>query len=388
MMSNFEIDNGYDKLVSIKVIGVGGGGGNAVNRMIEAELQGVDFISVNTDAQALKNSKATQKVVIGDKLTKGRGAGGSPEKGQRAAEESREDIAALIKGSQMVFIAAGMGGGTGTGAAPVVAQVAKEQNILTVGIVTKPFSFEGRKRMEQAEMGIAALRDNVDALVVIPNERLKLIADHNITLLNAFIEADNILKHGVQSISDLINNEGIINLDFADVCEIMRGAGYAHMGIGAGSGKDKAEAAAQMAISSPLLESSIDGAERVIINITASPDISLEDVDKAAEMVRSCAHPDVNLIFGVAFDNDMQDEMTITVIATGFADSQNFDIPDYRFKSTDEISSIIDKNIKQDTRTVSEESYKENFRENDSDRVSAKEDEDDPFDILAIFGKK
>ncbi|MEG1244258.1 MAG: cell division protein FtsZ, partial [Oscillospiraceae bacterium] len=219
--------------------------------------------------------------------------------GQRAAEESREDLAALIKGSQMVFIAAGMGGGTGTGAAPIVAQVAKEQNILTVGIVTKPFSFEGRKRMEQAEMGIAALRDNVDALVVIPNERLKLIADHNITLLNAFIEADNILKHGVQSISDLINNEGIINLDFADVCEIMRGAGYAHMGIGVGSGKDKAEDAAKMAISSPLLESSIDGAERVIINITASPDISLEDVDKAAEMVRSCAHPDVNLIFGV-----------------------------------------------------------------------------------------
>lgn len=384
MMSNFEIDNGYDKLVSIKVIGVGGGGGNAVNRMIEADLQGVDFISVNTDAQALKNSRATQKVVIGDKLTKGRGAGGSPEKGQRAAEESREDIAALMKGSQMVFIAAGMGGGTGTGAAPIVAQVAKEQNILTVGIVTKPFSFEGRKRMEQAEMGIAALRDNVDALVVIPNERLKLIADHNITLLNAFIEADNILKHGVQSISDLINNEGIINLDFADVCEIMRGAGYAHMGIGVGTGKDKAEAAAQMAISSPLLESSIDGAERVIINITASPDISLEDVDKAAEMVRSCAHPDVNLIFGVAFDNDMQDEMTITVIATGFADSQNFDIPDYRFKSTDEISSILDKNIKQDTRAVSEEK----FKEKESDRVSVKEDEDDPFDILAIFGKK
>ena len=384
MMSNFEIDNGYDKLVSIKVIGVGGGGGNAVHRMIEADLQGVDFISVNTDAQALKNSRATQKVVIGDKLTKGRGAGGSPEKGQRAAEESREDIAALMKGSQMVFIAAGMGGGTGTGAAPIVAQVAKEQNILTVGIVTKPFSFEGRKRMEQAEMGIAALRDNVDALVVIPNERLKLIADHNITLLNAFIEADNILKHGVQSISDLINNEGIINLDFADVCEIMRGAGYAHMGIGVGTGKDKAEAAAQMAISSPLLESSIDGAERVIINITASPDISLEDVDKAAEMVRSCAHPDVNLIFGVAFDNDMQDEMTITVIATGFADSQNFDIPDYRFKSTDEISSILDKNIKQDTRAVSEEK----FKEKESDRVSVKEDEDDPFDILAIFGKK
>ncbi|MCF0232194.1 MAG: cell division protein FtsZ, partial [Enterococcus sp.] len=342
------------------------------------------FISVNTDAQALKNSRATQKVVIGDKLTKGRGAGGSPEKGQRAAEESREDIAALMKGSQMVFIAAGMGGGTGTGAAPIVAQVAKEQNILTVGIVTKPFSFEGRKRMEQAEMGIAALRDNVDALVVIPNERLKLIADHNITLLNAFIEADNILKHGVQSISDLINNEGIINLDFADVCEIMRGAGYAHMGIGVGTGKDKAEAAAQMAISSPLLESSIDGAERVIINITASPDISLEDVDKAAEMVRSCAHPDVNLIFGVAFDNDMQDELTITVIATGFADSQNFDIPDYRFKSTDEISSILDKNIKQDTRAVSEEK----FKEKESDRVSVKEDEDDPFDILAIFGKK
>ena len=387
-MSNFELDNDYDRLVSIKVIGVGGGGGNAVNRMIEDDLQGVDFISINTDAQALKSSKASQKVVIGDKLTKGRGAGGSPEKGQRAADESREDIAALVKGSQMVFIAAGMGGGTGTGAAPIVAQIAKEQNALTVGVVTKPFGFEGRKRMEQAEMGIAALRDNVDALVVIPNERLKLISDHSITFFNAFAEADNVLKHGVQSISDLIKNEGVINLDFEDISAIMRGAGYAHMGIGRGSGKNKAEDAAKMAISSPLLESSIDGAERVILNITACPDILLEEVEQAAEMIRSCAHPDVNLIFGLAFDQDMKDEMQITIIATGFADSQNFDIPDYHYKAANEISSMIDKSLKSDEEEDKPLSSKDEDDEEKQDKFGMLDDEDDVEDILAIFGRK
>ena len=360
MMANFELDNEYDGVeVTIKVIGVGGGGGNAVNRMIEGGMPGVEFISINTDAQALKNSKASQKIVIGDRLTRGRGAGGVPERGQKAAEESRDEIAAAIKGCQMIFIAAGMGGGTGTGAAPVVAQIAKEMNILTVGIVTKPFEFEGKKRMEQAERGIATLKENVDALVVIQNERLRLVSETKITLLNAFAEADNVLKHGVQSISDLIYTPGLINLDFEDVCQIMRGAGSAHMGVGRASGKDKAEIAAKAAISSPLLESSIDGAERVILNITAPSDIGLDEVNLAADMIRACAHPDVNLIFGVAFDDTLDDEMVVTVIATGFELDKNFDIPDYRFKAAS-----------------SGETPKKEEKEDDN-----KQDEDDmPFD--------
>lgn len=368
MMANFELDNDYDGVeVTIKVIGVGGGGGNAVNRMIEDGMQGVEFISINTDAQALKNSKASQKIVIGDRLTRGRGAGGVPERGQKAAEESRDEIAAAIKGCQMIFIAAGMGGGTGTGAAPVVAQVAKEMNILTVGIVTKPFEFEGKKRMEQAERGIATLKENVDALVVIQNERLRLVSETKITLLNAFAEADNVLKHGVQSISDLIYTPGLINLDFEDVCQIMRGAGSAHMGVGRASGKDKAEIAAKAAISSPLLESSIDGAERVILNITAPSDIELDEVNLAADMIRACAHPDVNLIFGVAFDDSLDDEMVVTVIATGFELDKNFDIPDYRFKA------------------ASAEEPKQTAEKNDYDR---QDDDDEPYDIMALFGQR
>ena len=327
----------------------------------------MEFISINTDAQALKNSKASQKIVIGDRLTRGRGAGGVPERGQKAAEESRDEIAAAIKGCQMIFIAAGMGGGTGTGAAPVVAQVAKEMNILTVGIVTKPFEFEGKKRMEQAERGIATLKENVDALVVIQNERLRLVSETKITLLNAFAEADNVLKHGVQSISDLIYTPGLINLDFEDVCQIMRGAGSAHMGVGRASGKDKAEIAAKAAISSPLLESSIDGAERVILNITAPSDIELDEVNLAADMIRACAHPDVNLIFGVAFDDSLDDEMVVTVIATGFELDKNFDIPDYRFKA------------------ASAEEPKQTAEKNDYDR---QDDDDEPYDIMALFGQR
>lgn len=338
--------------------------------MIEGGMQGVDFISINTDAQALKNSKASQKIVIGDRLTRGRGAGGVPERGQKAAEESREEIAAAIKGCQMIFIAAGMGGGTGTGAAPVVAQIAKEMNILTVGIVTKPFEFEGKKRMEQAERGIATLKENVDALVVIQNERLRLASETKITLLNAFVEADNVLKHGVQSISDLIYTPGLINLDFEDVCQIMRGAGSAHMGVGRASGKDKAEIAAKAAISSPLLESSIDGAERVILNITAPSDIELDEVNLAADMIRACAHPDVNLIFGVAFDDTLDDEMVVTVIATGFELDKNFDIPDYRFKAA----------------SSTDTSKKEEKEENDS--YKQPDDDDMPFDIMSIFGQR
>ena len=317
-MAVFELDNESQNDVVIKVVGVGGGGGNAVNRMIESNLEGVEFIAINTDSQALKNSKAPQKIVIGDKLTKGRGAGGSPEKGQRACEESRDKVAAVIKGAQMIFIAAGMGGGTGTGASPVVAQIAKEMGILTVAVVTKPFEFEGKKRMDQAEEGIQNLREQVDALIIIQNERLKLISDTKITFLNAFGEADNVLRHGVQSISDLIYKPGIINLDFEDVCQIMKDAGTAHMGVGVGSGKDKASDAAKQAITSPLLESSIDGAQRVILNVTAPTDILLEEVTAAAEIIRSAAHPDVNLIFGLTLDDTLDDEVIFTVVATGF----------------------------------------------------------------------
>ncbi len=318
MPMNFALDSENDLIVGIKVVGVGGGGGNAINRMISTGIENVDFVAINTDKQVLMTSLAPQKIQIGEKLTKGRGAGGFPEKGQRAAEESRDEIAASLKGTQMLFITAGMGGGTGTGAAPVVAEIARELGILTVGIVTKPFTFEGRKRMLQAEQGIESLREHVDALIVIPNERLKLISESKITLANAFAAADDVLRQGVQSISDLITVTGLVNLDFEDVSTIMRNAGMAHMGMGRASGKDKAETAAAMAISSPLLETSISGARGVIINITSSSEIGLDEVDAAANMVAAAAHPDANIIWGTVFDESMQDEMLVTVIATGF----------------------------------------------------------------------
>ncbi len=321
MQMNFDMDNETGRVINIKVVGVGGGGGNAVNHMVVSEVQGVEFISLNTDRQALMKSKATVKTVIGEKTCKGGGAGGNPDVGQRAGEESRDEILAALKGAQMVFVTAGMGGGTGTGSAAIVAEVSRELGALTVGVVTKPFAFEGKRRMEQAESGILALRDHVDALIVIPNERLKEVSETKITFMNAFAQADDVLRHGVQSISDLINIEGFINLDFADVCSIMRDAGVAHMGVGRAAGEDKAEKATKAAISSPLLETSIDGAHRAIVNILASPDISMEDVDKAATMVREACADDVNLIFGVAFDENMNDEMAITVIATGFDDN-------------------------------------------------------------------
>ena len=279
---SFEIANDIENNVQIKIIGVGGGGGNAVDRMVSVGVHGVEFITVNTDKQALNRSKASQKIQIGEKVTHGKGAGSKPEMGQKAADESREAIAAAIRGSDMVFITAGMGGGTGTGAAPVVAEIARDMGILTVGVVTKPFAFEGRRRMEQAEGGIAALREHVDSLVVIPNERLKLVSEQRITLANAFSVADDVLRQGVQSISDLTQLPGIVNLDFADVTTVMKDAGYAHMGVGRASGKDKAQQAASAAISSPLLETSINGAKGVIINITASPDISMDEVDVAS----------------------------------------------------------------------------------------------------------
>ena len=314
----FGMDMGPDSVVNIKVIGVGGGGNNVVNRMVHTGTKGVDFIAVNTDKQALTMSAATYKIQIGDKLTQGQGAGSDPEVGRKSAEESRTQIAKALEGANMVFITAGMGGGTGTGAAPIVADIAKEQDILTVGVVTKPFRFEGSRRMKQAEGGIAELRNKVDSLVIIPNERLKLASDTKITMQNAFEIADDVLQQAVQSISDLIKNTGFINLDFADVSAVMKDAGRAHIGVGRAAGKDKAEAAAKMAISSPLLETSINGARGVLINVTGSMDIGLEEVETAANLVQEAAHPDANIIFGAAFDDSLEDELRVTVIATGF----------------------------------------------------------------------
>ena len=319
----FEHDDVFENGVNIKVIGVGGGGNNAVNRMIEANIKGVEFIAVNTDRQALRKSDAPNQLVIGEKITKGFGAGANPDIGARSAEESIQEIKEMLAGADMVFVTAGMGGGTGTGAAPIVARAAKDMDILTVAIVTKPFAFEGKRRMIQADAGITELRQFVDALVVIPNERLKQVSDTRITLANAFEVADDVLRRGVQSISELINVPGFINLDFADVTSVMSNAGYAHMGVGCATGKDKAEQAAKKAISSPLLETSIKGATGILINITASPEVSLDDVDLASTMVSNEASPDANVIWGVAYDDSLDDEMRITIIATGFDKKAN-----------------------------------------------------------------
>lgn len=314
----FEMAADFESVVQIKVIGIGGGGGNAVNRMIKSDIKGVEFIAINTDKHVLLQSQATHKIQIGEKVTRGQGAGARPEIGQRAAEESKDIITDALKGTDMIFITAGMGGGTGTGAAPVIAATAKEMGILTVGIVTKPFSFEGKHRMEQAEQGIKELAKNVDSLIVIPNERLKLLSAEKITLANAFDAADDILRQGVKSISELVANAGYINLDFADVSSIMRDAGHAHMGVGRANGKDKAELAANAAITSPLLETTIDGAHGVIISITASPEVGLDEITQASEIISGAAHPDANIIWGVSFDTTLQDEIIVTVVATGF----------------------------------------------------------------------
>lgn len=319
----FGLDTGPESVVTIKVIGVGGGGSNVVNRMVRSGTKGVDFIAVNTDKQALGTSSATYKIQIGEKLTGGQGAGSNPDVGRKSAEESRNAVAKVLEDSNMVFITAGMGGGTGTGAAPIVADIAKEAGLLTVGVVTKPFSFEGRRRLEQAEKGIEELRTKVDSLVIIPNERLKYATDQKITFANAFEIADDVLHQAVQSISDLIKNTGFINLDFADVTAVMKDAGMAHMGVGRAAGKNKAEEAAKMAISSPLLETSINGARGLLVNVTGSMDIGLEEVETAANLVQQAAHPDALLIFGAAFDETLEDEIKVTVIATGFEESGN-----------------------------------------------------------------
>ncbi len=315
-MLEFDVD--MEQFAQIKVIGVGGGGNNAVNRMIESQLKGVLFIAVNTDKQALFTSKAEYRIQIGEKLTKGLGAGANPEIGRKAAEESREDIHQALQGADMVFVTSGMGGGTGTGAAPIVAQIAKEMGILTVGVVTKPFTFEGKRRMQHAEQGIEDLKGKVDTLVTIPNDRLLQVVEKKTSIMDAFKMADDVLRQGVQGISDLIAVPGLVNLDFADVKTIMFEQGLAHMGIGKASGENRATEAAKQAIHSPLLETSIQGAKGVLLNITGGSNLGLFEVNEAAELVAQAADPDANIIFGAVIDEDLKDEIRITVIATGF----------------------------------------------------------------------
>lgn len=313
-----ELVTAPDSIVKIKVIGVGGCGNNVVNRMVSSGVTGVDFVAINTDKQVLNESVAAYKIQIGEKLTHGQGAGADPEVGRKSAEESRSQISKALEDTDMVFITAGMGGGTGTGAAPVVAEAAREMGILTVGVVTKPFWFEGRRRMQQAESGIEELQSRVDSLVVIPNDRIKHVTDQKITFANGFQISDDVLRQALLSITELISKPGFINLDFADVTTVMKGAGLAHMGVGSAAGKGKAEEAARQAISSPLLETSINGAKGVLVSITGSSDIGLDDVEAAAAMVQQAVHPDANTIFGAAFDESMDDEIRVTIIATGF----------------------------------------------------------------------
>ena len=373
----FGLETGPENVVKIKVIGVGGGGNNVVNRMVRTGARGVDFVAVNTDKQALNVSAATDKIQIGEKLTHGQGAGSDPEVGRKSAEESRNQIAKALEDTDMVFITAGMGGGTGTGGAPIVAEIAREQGILTVGVVTKPFGFEGRRRMQQAEKGIEELQGKVDSLVIIPNERLKHATDQKITFANAFEIADDVLRQAVQSISDLIRDTGFINLDFADVTAIMKNAGMAHMGVGRAAGKGKAEEAARMAISSPLLETSIHGARGVLINVTGSMDIGLEEVEQAASLVQDAVHPDALTIFGATFDESMDDEIRVTVIATGFADG----------KSAAAAAPAEEKKAAEAKPGIEPINYEEDKAAAEAEKKA--EEEDDPFaDIFKIFNRE
>ena len=373
----FGLDTGVENVVRIKVIGVGGGGNNVVNRMVRSGTRGVDFVAVNTDKQALNVSSATYKIQIGEKLTHGQGAGSDPEVDRKSAEESRAQISKALEDTDMVFITAGMGGGTGTGGAPIVAEIAREQGILTVGVVTKPFGFEGRRRMQQAEKGIEELQGKVDSLVIIPNERLKHATDQKITFANAFEIADDVLRQAVQSISDLIRDTGFINLDFADVTAIMKNAGMAHMGVGRAAGKGKAEEAARMAISSPLLETSIHGARGVLINVTGSMDIGLEEVEQAASLVQDAVHPDALTIFGATFDESMDDEIRVTVIATGFADG----------KSAAAAAPAEEKKAAEAKPGIEPINYEEDKAAAEAEKKA--EEEDDPFaDIFKIFNRE
>ena len=373
----FGLDTGVENVVRIKVIGVGGGGNNVVNRMVRSGTRGVDFVAVNTDKQALNVSSATYKIQIGEKLTHGQGAGSDPEVGRKSAEESRAQISKALEDTDMVFITAGMGGGTGTGGAPIVAEIAREQGILTVGVVTKPFGFEGRRWMQQAEKGIEELQGKVDSLVIIPNERLKHATDQKITFANAFEIADDVLRQAVQSISDLIRDTGFINLDFADVTAIIKNAGMAHMGVGRAAGKGKAEEAARMAISSPLLETSIHGARGVLINVTGSMDIGLEEVEQAASLVQDAVHPDARTIFGATFDESMDDEIRVTVIATGFADG----------KSAAAAAPAEEKKAAEAKPGIEPINYEEDKAAAEAEKKT--EEEDDPFaDIFKIFNRE
>ena len=373
----FGLETGVENVVNIKVVGVGGGGNNVVNRMVRSGTRGVDFVAVNTDKQALNVSSATYKIQIGEKLTHGQGAGSDPEVGRKSAEESRAQISKALEDTDMVFITAGMGGGTGTGGAPIVAEIAREQGILTVGVVTKPFGFEGRRRMQQAEKGIEELQGKVDSLVIIPNERLKHATDQKITFANAFEIADDVLRQAVQSISDLIRDTGFINLDFADVTAIMKNAGMAHMGVGRAAGKGKAEEAARMAISSPLLETSIHGARGVLINVTGSMDIGLEEVEQAASLVQDAVHPDALTIFGATFDESMDDEIRVTVIATGFADG----------KSAAAAAPAEEKKAAEAKPGIEPINYEEDKAAAEAEKKA--EEEDDPFaDIFKIFNRE
>ncbi|ENQ3104606.1 cell division protein FtsZ [Bacillus sp. 491mf] len=374
-----EFDTTQDQLANIKVIGVGGGGNNAVNRMIENGVQGVDFIAVNTDAQALNLSKAETRMQIGGKLTRGLGAGANPEVGKKAAEESKEQIQEALRGADMVFVTAGMGGGTGTGAAPVIAQIAKELGALTVGVVTRPFTFEGRKRATQATSGIAAFKENVDTIIVIPNDRILEIVDKNTPMLEAFREADNVLRQGVQGISDLIATPGLINLDFADVKTIMSNKGSALMGIGIGTGENRATEAAKRAISSPLLETSIDGAQGVIMNITGGTNLSLYEVQEAADIVASASDPEVNMIFGSVINENLKDEIVVTVIATGFDDSISMQPP----KPITRSSVTTTKSAQQPVQPVKQREVKREVKREEP--VSERHTDVDDIDIPAFL---
>ena len=374
----FGLETGPDTVVNIKVIGVGGGGNNVVNRMVKSGAKGVDFVAINTDKQALNVSSANYKIQIGEKLTHGQGAGSDPEVGRKSAEESRNQIAKALENTDMVFITAGMGGGTGTGGAPIVAEIAKEMDILTVAVVTKPFGFEGARRMRAAESGIEELKDRVDSLVIIPNDRLKHATDQKITFANAFEIADDVLRQAVQSISDLIRDTGFINLDFADVTAVMKNAGMAHMGVGRAAGKGKAEEAAKMAISSPLLETSIAGARGVLINITGSMDIGLEEVEQAASLVQQAVHPDALTIFGATFDETLDDEIRVTVIATGFEEENGK--PKVQESGKEKEKSGND--------PVSNSPAAPKPLDLDEEKIEEPED-DDPFaDIFKIFNRK
>ena len=370
-MLNFDVE--IDGLAQIKVIGAGGGGNNAVNRMVEAQLQGVEFIAVNTDKQALHTSKAEHKIQIGEKLTRGLGAGANPEVGKKAAEESKDEIIKVLEGADMVFVTAGMGGGTGTGAAPVIAQLAKEMGILTVGVVTKPFVFEGKVRMKNAENGIAELKSKVDTLITIPNDRLLQIVQKNTSMLDAFSMADDVLKQGIQSISDLIAVPGLINLDFADVTSVMKEQGLAHMGIGTAVGENRAVEAAREAIQSPLLETSIKGAKGVLLNITGGSNLGLFEINEASTLVQESCDPEANIIFGASIREDLGDEISITVIATGFESNQ---LQDMRINDT--ISKFTTKPVE----TVVEKKEVEPIKEvvaakEEPKKVSLTEEDDD-----------